>query len=102
MRRLFVLARAPHPMGAPIRGSEMINVAGILGEADQAGVKSIRPLALLGTRLQILLAIPHHLSGDRTMRLILVALSLVLSINVAAAQGTPTAGAPHAVIVMPD
>jgi quercetin dioxygenase-like cupin family protein len=36
------------------------------------------------------------------MRLILVALSLVLSVGVAAAQGTPTAEAPHAVIVMPD
>jgi quercetin dioxygenase-like cupin family protein len=36
------------------------------------------------------------------MRLMLVALSLALSVSVAAAQGTPTAGAPHAVIVQPD
>jgi hypothetical protein len=36
------------------------------------------------------------------MRLILAALGLTLSINVAAAQGTPTQAEPHAVVVMPD
>jgi quercetin dioxygenase-like cupin family protein len=36
------------------------------------------------------------------MRIVLAALGLALSIHVAAAQGTPTAGAPHAIIVMAD
>jgi quercetin dioxygenase-like cupin family protein len=36
------------------------------------------------------------------MRLMLGALGIVLSAGIAGAQGTPTAGTPHAVIVMPD
>jgi quercetin dioxygenase-like cupin family protein len=36
------------------------------------------------------------------MRLVLVALGFALSVNVLAAQGAPTAGAPHAIIVNPD
>jgi quercetin dioxygenase-like cupin family protein len=36
------------------------------------------------------------------MRIILVALSLALSVSIAAAQGTPSQAPPHAVIVLPD